>query len=102
MVRLADRVEFTSGSTREVRSDGSFTWQRRAKSDVTVEVYFTDGQIESNTVAIAGSGSTRTVVDEGFTWTRIANRKVNVYFQTVLESGEKVRSTRITIAGPAR
>jgi len=45
------------------------------------------------------SGSTRVVVDEAFTWTRIANRKVYVYFQTVLESGEKVRSTRITIPG---
>jgi hypothetical protein len=48
------------------------------------------------------NGSTRIVVDEAFTWTRIANRKVYVYFQTVLESGEKVRSTRITIAGPTR
>ncbi len=48
------------------------------------------------------SGSTRIVVDEGFTWTRIANRKVYVYFQTVLESGEKIRSTRITIPGPSR
>jgi len=42
------------------------------------------------------------VVDEGFTWTRIANRKVYVYFQTMLETGEKIRSTRITIAGPNR
>jgi len=48
------------------------------------------------------TGSTRVVVDEAFTWTRIANRKVYVYFQTVLESGEKVRSTRITIPAPAR
>jgi len=47
-------------------------------------------------------GSTRVVADEAFTWTRIAKRKVYVYFQTVLESGEKVRSNRIIIPGPAR
>jgi hypothetical protein len=48
------------------------------------------------------NGSTRVVVDEAFAWTRIANRKVYVYFQTVLESGQKIRSTRITIPAPSR
>jgi hypothetical protein len=64
-----------------------------------------EGAIMQSRVKLAGertytSGSTRVVVDEAFTWTRIANRKVNVYFQTVLPTGEKIRSTRITI--PAR
>jgi len=54
MVRLSDRVEFTAGSTREVASDGSFTWQRRAKPQTSVEVYFMAGDVTSNTVTIAG------------------------------------------------
>ena len=54
MVRLSDRVEFRAGSTREVRSDGSFAWQRRAKPQASVEVYFMADDITSNTVTIAG------------------------------------------------
>lgn len=46
------------------------------------------------------NGSTRVVADEAFTWTRISNIKTYVYFQTTTDSGEKIRSTRITI--PAR
>jgi len=66
-----------------------------------------DGATVQARVKLAGetryaNGSTREVVDEAFAWTRIANRKTYVYFQTVLESGEKVRSTRITIAAPGR
>jgi len=48
------------------------------------------------------TGSTRVVADEAFTWTRIANHKVYVYFQTELDTGEKIRSTRITIPAPTR
>jgi hypothetical protein len=48
------------------------------------------------------SGSTRTVVDEEFTWTRISPRKTYVYFQTTTDEGDKIRSTRITIPAPTR
>jgi hypothetical protein len=54
MVRLSDRVEFTSGTTRVVGADGRFAWQRRVNPQATVEVYFTAGQVESNKVTIAG------------------------------------------------
>ena len=46
------------------------------------------------------AGSTRVVVDEAFTRTRIAPRKTYVYFQTTTDQGDKIRSTQITI--PAR
>ena len=46
------------------------------------------------------SGSTCTVVDEAFTWTRISTRKLYVYFQTIDDPAGKTRSTRISI--PAR
>jgi hypothetical protein len=64
-----------------------------------------DGARVQARVRLAGqttyvSGSTRVVVDESFRWTRITGRKVSVYFQTRLASGENIRSTRITI--PAR
>ena len=64
-----------------------------------------DGATVQARVRLAGqtsytSGSTRVVVDQSFSWSRVTDRKVNVYFQTTLASGEKIRSTRITI--PAR
>jgi hypothetical protein len=48
------------------------------------------------------SGSTRVVVDESFSWSRVTDRKVNVYFQKTLASGEKIRSTRIIIPSRTR
>lgn len=48
------------------------------------------------------NGSTRVVTDESFEWTRIAYRRVYVYFQTTTDEGDKIRSTRITIPGPTR
>ncbi len=48
------------------------------------------------------NGSTRVVTDEAFEWTRIAYRRVYVYFQTTTGEGDKIRSTRITIPGPTR
>lgn len=54
MVRLSTQTEFAAGSTRVVNAQGGFTWQRRTNATVTVEVYFTAGDISSNTVTIAG------------------------------------------------
>lgn len=43
------------------------------------------------------------MVNEAFEWTRIAYRKVYVYFQTTTDTGDKIRSSRITIpATPAK
>lgn len=66
-----------------------------------------DGATVQARVKLAGearyrSGSTRTIVDEAFTWTRIANRKVYVYFQTTTDAGEKIRSTSMTIPDRTR
>lgn len=66
-----------------------------------------DGVTVQARVKLAGdtryrNGSMRVVSDESFEWTRISNRKTYVYFQTVGEAQEKVRSTRITIPSPNR
>lgn len=55
MVRLSSQTQFAAGSTRQVSAQGGFTWQRRTPATVSVEVYFTAGDIASNTVTIAGS-----------------------------------------------
>jgi len=52
MLRTSDRVEFAAGASRQVDDKGAFTWQRRVKSGVGIEVYFTAGQVRSNTVTI--------------------------------------------------
>ena len=57
MVRLSTQTEFAAGSTRQVSAQGGFTWQRRTQATVGVEVYFTAGDISSNTVTIAGRES---------------------------------------------
>ena len=52
MLRMSDRVEFAAGASRQVDDKGAFTWQRRVKSGVGIEVYFTSGPVRSNTVTI--------------------------------------------------
>jgi hypothetical protein len=52
MLRTSDRVEFAAGSMRKVDPQGRFTWQRRINPQANLEVYFTAGQVQSNTVTI--------------------------------------------------
>ena len=53
MVRLSTQTEFTAGSRPKVTASGEFTWKRRSAPSVGVDVYFTTGDITSNTVTIA-------------------------------------------------
>jgi hypothetical protein len=55
MLRTSDRVEFAAGASRQVDDKGAFTWQRRVKSGVGIEVYFTAGPVRSNTVTISNN-----------------------------------------------
>jgi hypothetical protein len=50
-LRLSGESEFARGSTRVVGTDGTFEWQRRTGK--RVQVYFTVGNVTSNTVSIA-------------------------------------------------
>ena len=53
MVRLSTQAEYTAGSARQVDAAGEFTWKRRTRQGVNVQVYFTAGDITSNTITIA-------------------------------------------------
>ncbi len=50
MVATSGQDVTTAGSTRVVNSEGKFTWQRRGS--VSFEVYFTSGDLSSNTITI--------------------------------------------------
>jgi hypothetical protein len=50
MVSVNGSTLVTAGSTRTIDAQGEFTWKRRASR--SVEVYFTSGDISSNTVTI--------------------------------------------------
>jgi hypothetical protein len=53
MLRLTSDVEFATGSTRNVGANGTFDWQRRVNPSKSPQVYFTSGDITSNTIVIA-------------------------------------------------
>jgi large repetitive protein len=55
MVRLSTRTEFASGRAVQPEGTGDFTWKRRVSPSVGVEVYFTAGDVTSNTVTIASN-----------------------------------------------
>jgi hypothetical protein len=55
MVRLSTQTEFATGSAIQIGSTGDFAWQRRVSPRVAVEVYFTAGEITSNTVVITST-----------------------------------------------
>ena len=52
MVRLSPQTEFAAGSAVQVDSTGEFAWKRRTAASRVVDVYFTAGEITSNTVTI--------------------------------------------------
>lgn len=54
MLRLSSQTEFMRGSTRVVDPQGEFSWKRRVNPSVTLEIYFTSGDVTSNTVSIPG------------------------------------------------
>lgn len=52
MVKVG-RQEFTSGTNiRNLGEDGTFTWTRRVRADNDLAIYFTDGDVVSNTVVL--------------------------------------------------